>query len=80
MVALTPDQQAEFTRDYPDAFAPETGAWGRAGATKVRLASVREEMLGEAVTLAWQNIKNRGASPRKSRSRTAGPPRQSRKR
>jgi hypothetical protein len=68
-VALTPDQQEQFTRDHPDAFAPESGAWGRAGSTRVRLASVHEETLGEAVTLAWQNIVNKGAStPRRKRS------------
>lgn len=62
MVKLTPDQQEQFTRDHPDAFKPENGAWGRAGCTSVRLASVQEDTLGEAVTLAWQNIVNRGAS------------------
>ena len=55
MVKLTPDQQRAFTRDYPGAFAPENGAWGRAGCTSVRLDSVHEEVLGEAMTLAWQN-------------------------
>jgi hypothetical protein len=58
MVKLTPDQQEHFTRAHPDAFAPESGAWGRAGSTRVRLAAVPEEALGEAVTLAWQNIVN----------------------
>jgi hypothetical protein len=79
MVALTPDQQDQFMRAHPDAFAPESGAWGRAGCTKVRLASVPEETLGEAVTLAWQNIVNKGAStPTRKRSRR--PVRPSRKR
>jgi hypothetical protein len=55
MVKLTPDQQHAFVREYPAAFAPENGAWGRAGCTKVRLASVDEDTLGEAMTLAWQN-------------------------
>lgn len=55
MVKLTPDQQKTFLHDYPRAFAPEAGAWGRAGCTKVRLASVDEDALGEAITLAWQN-------------------------
>lgn len=55
MVALTPDQQAQFIRAHPAAFAPESGAWGRAGSTRVRLAAVDVETLGEAVTLAWQN-------------------------
>jgi hypothetical protein len=31
MVKLTPDQQQEFVRTHPSAFAPESGAWGRAG-------------------------------------------------
>ena len=38
MVKLTPDQQEQFMRAHPDAFAPESGAWGRAGCTRVRLA------------------------------------------
>ncbi len=80
MVKLTPNQQEQFTRARPDAFAPESGAWGRAGSTKVRLASVHEETLGEAVTLAWQNIVNRDASTRPTRKRSARPVRRSRKR
>jgi hypothetical protein len=79
MVALTPDQQDQFMRAHPDAFAPESGAWGRAGCTKVRLASVPEETLGEAVTLAWQNIVNKGAST-PTRKRSPRPVRPSRKR
>jgi hypothetical protein len=79
MVALTPDQQEQFTRAHPDAFAPETGAWGRAGSTRVRLASVHEETLGEAVTLAWQNTVNKGPS-KPTRKRAAKPVRHSKKR
>jgi hypothetical protein len=55
MVALTPDQQLEFVRENPTTFLPENGAWGRQGITKVRLDSVDEDTLGEAITLAWQN-------------------------
>jgi hypothetical protein len=62
MVTLTPDQQEQLMLAHPDAFAPESGAWGRAGSTRVRLASVHEETLGEAVTLAWQNAVNKGPS------------------
>ena len=69
MVALAPDQQKQFTRDHPDAFAPESGAWGRAGSTRIRLASIDEETLGEAVTFAWQNAVNKGGSaPTRQRS------------
>lgn len=55
MVKLLPDQQHTFVRQDPATFKPESGAWGRQGCTAVRLASVDEETLGEALTLAWQN-------------------------
>ena len=55
MVKLTPDQQEKFVRENPATFVPENGAWGRQGCTAVRLASVDEDTLGEAMTLAWQN-------------------------
>jgi hypothetical protein len=56
MVKLTPDQQQTFVSAHPIAFEPENGAWGRQGCTKVLLSAVDEETLGEAMTLAWQNI------------------------
>ena len=56
MVKLTPEQQADFIRDYPGTFAPEAGAWGRGGCTRVALEAGDEEAVGEAMTLAWQNI------------------------
>ena len=77
MVTLTPDQQEQFARAHPEAFGPETGAWGRAGSTRVLLAAVQEETLGEAVTLAWQNIVNKGAST-PTPKRSARPVRRSR--
>lgn len=49
---LTPEQQADVLREHPQAFEPASGAWGRAGATRVRLAAVEGETLGEAMTLA----------------------------
>ena len=79
MVTLTPDQQQQFMRAHPDAFAPESGAWGRAGCTRVTLASVHEETLGEAVTLAWQNTVSKGAS-KPPRKRAAKPVRRATKR
>jgi hypothetical protein len=57
MVKLTPDQQASFIGDHPAAFAPEAGAWGRSGYTRVILKAVDEETLGEALTLAWRNTR-----------------------
>jgi hypothetical protein len=69
MVNLTPEQQQRFMDEYPDVFAPENGAWGRAGSTRVRLESVDEEVLGDALTLAWQNRVNyvKGSKPTRSR-------------
>jgi hypothetical protein len=57
MVKLTPEQQQEFIRDHPAVFAPENGAWGRAGCTRVRFDAADEETLGVAVTLAWQGVR-----------------------
>jgi hypothetical protein len=69
MVKLTPEQQQEFVNSHPTVFAPENGAWGRAGCTSVRLDSVDEETLGEAMTLAWQNIGRAGATKTSKPSR-----------
>jgi hypothetical protein len=54
MVKLAPDEQQTFIRDYPNAFAPESGAWGRQGCTRVRLDALDDDVLGEAMTLAWR--------------------------
>jgi hypothetical protein len=55
------------------AFTPASGAWGRQGCTTVRLDSVEEDMLGEAMTLAWQNtLKAKvAAKPKPQRSTKA---------
>ena len=55
MVALTAEQQQEFLQENPRTFAPESGAWGRMGYTKVHLASADEDTVGRAITLARQN-------------------------
>ena len=78
-LALTPAQQGRFLSVHPDAFEPASGAWGRAGATTVRLALVPEEALGEAMTLAWQNTVAKGPS-KSARKRSATTIRRSRKR
>ena len=57
MVKLTPDQQAAFLEDHPAAFVPEAGAWGRSGCTRVILKAITEDILGEALTLAWRNTR-----------------------
>jgi hypothetical protein len=84
MVKLTPEQQRVFVQDYPTAFAPESGAWGRAGCTRVRLAAIDEDTLGEAMTLAWQNVASAAAAgrakPPRAKRRPATRARASRKR
>ena len=78
MVKLTPDQQQEFVRALRAAFAPENGAWGRAGCTSVRLDSVDEETLGDVMTLAWQNAARATKASKPSRARKAVRPRRTR--
>jgi hypothetical protein len=56
MVKLTPEQQERFIRENPGMFAPAAGAWGRGGSTMVIFASATEEVVGEAMTLAWQSL------------------------
>lgn len=53
---LTADQQADFLRNAPTAFEPAAGAWGRSGWTMINLRSADQEMVGEALTLAWQSV------------------------
>lgn len=85
MVKLLPEQQATFVRQYPSTFVPESGAWGRQGCTAVRLKSVDEETLGEALTLARQNTvrelaAKRSKPKRPKPKRSSGRARASRKR
>jgi hypothetical protein len=55
MVKLTAAQQAAFIRDDPDAFSPASGAWGRGGATIVRLEDADDTIVQRALTAAWRN-------------------------
>jgi len=55
MVKLPPDQQQSFIELQPSAFVPVKGAWGRQGATNVRLRIVKEDSLRAALTLAFQH-------------------------
>jgi hypothetical protein len=71
MVALTPEQQRRFMDEYPDGFAPASGAWGRSGSTIVTLAKSDENTLGDAMTLAWQNAAAKAASRKTRRRRSS---------
>jgi len=69
MVVLTIEHQQQFVGEHPDAFEPESGAWGRQGCTRVHLSAVDEETLGEAMTLAWQNMVRKEPARRTSATR-----------
>src|SRR5580698_3551110 len=55
MVKLSPEDQHNFSKDYPDAFVPVKGAWGRRGATSVHLKAAKQETLRKALQAAWRN-------------------------
>lgn len=55
-VKLTADQQADLLRDAPTVVEPAAGAWGRGGWTQITLRGADSELVGEALTLAWQNV------------------------
>jgi hypothetical protein len=55
MVKVTPDQQARLYEAEPAVFVPVKGAWGRHGATSVRLKAVKAEALRNALLAAWRN-------------------------
>jgi hypothetical protein len=63
VVMLTPEQQREFLKSSP-CFTPESGAWGRAGCTRVAIAAIDEDTVGEALTLAWRNAAAKAAAKR----------------
>jgi hypothetical protein len=55
MVKLSPEDQHNFSKDYPDVFTPLKGAWGRRGATTVHLKAAKKAILRKALAAAWRN-------------------------
>ena len=55
MVKLSPEDQHNFTKDYPETFVPVKGAWGRHGATFIHLELVKQNVLRKALQAAWRN-------------------------
>jgi hypothetical protein len=55
MVKLSPKEQTDFVKAEPGSFVPVKGAWGRQGATSVRLRSVTKRTLRKALSAAWAN-------------------------
>jgi hypothetical protein len=53
MVKLTPVEQEMFMEAQPGVFKPCAGAWGRRGATSVRLKAARKLTVRRALLAAW---------------------------
>ena len=67
MVKLSPEDQHNFSKDYPDTFIPVKGAWGRRGATSIHLKAADKDTLAKAIAAAWRNTApKRLAQPKKS--------------
>ena len=54
VVMLSPDEQEGFVAEFPSAFAPVKGAWGKRGSTQIHLPSADGEAVAEAIRLAWR--------------------------
>jgi hypothetical protein len=77
-VALTPEQQAELIDRAPETLAPAAGAWGRGGWTTIVLAKADAEIVGEALTLAYQRISAAAPARKKAaKAKTVKKPRRS---
>lgn len=65
MVKLTPLEQRMFMDAQPNAFCSCAGAWGRKGATSVKLSAINKTTLRRAIDAAWEFA----APPRLERTR-----------
>jgi hypothetical protein len=54
VLILSPEQQAGMVADAPEVFSPVPGGWGKHGATRVRLAKVKPDILEGALRMAWK--------------------------
>jgi hypothetical protein len=55
MLKLTPLEQMLFVQEEPEVFVPVKGAWGKRGATNVRLRGAKKTGMGKALAAAWRN-------------------------
>ena len=55
VVKLSPDQQELYVSLKPGVFVPAKGAWGRNGATGVKLGAAPKGLVREALAAAWAN-------------------------
>ena len=54
VVILPPAEQSDYVSGAPAVFAPVKGAWGKGGATQVRLGVVSAPTMEAAVVAAWR--------------------------
>jgi hypothetical protein len=55
MVTLTAEQQADLVARWPKVFEPCHGAWGKEGATYIRLEQARAGVVRKALRAAWRD-------------------------
>src|SRR3954471_3623719 len=68
MVKLSLEDQESTLAAAPEAFVPCNGAWGKMGATYVRLADAPSATVKRALKAAWGNI---GEQPKAAKLKTA---------
>jgi hypothetical protein len=54
MITLSPVDQQLVVAASPDVFAPVKGAWGRRGATSVKLKEATKAVVRDAMAAAWR--------------------------
>jgi hypothetical protein len=57
MVKLSPEQQQNYLDAAPGVFKPAAGAWGRAGATMVRLKTAKKALVQKALETACGEVR-----------------------
>jgi hypothetical protein len=70
MVQLSVEQQSVLVEAEPEIFRPVPGAWGKGGATNVRLAKADPTTLKSALAMAWQNIASKPPARPRPRKKT----------
>ena len=78
-VKLTPDEQQRFIAIDATVFVPASGAWGLQGWTAVHLVTADSEVVGEALTSAWQLMQAQGPSKNSARAPASAPARPAKK-
>lgn len=63
VLLLTADEQSGLVEDAPEVFSAVPGGWGRKGATRVRLAKVRADVLKGVLQMAWRRRAPKGLLP-----------------